>query len=141
MRLYDAYRLGVITQSEYNNFLLVGMSPNSMYVVPGNVDIEEPVLNYFSGITTSTMTDVLESNVIGSVKQSVSVRNLGSTNSMNVSIKYYVANVLSNTIDHVLVHSNVCLFETESAFQKIIISVQDVVPGSHTTFETGVSFS
>ena len=141
MRLYDAYRLGVITQIEYARLIESGQSPNSMYNIPGTVVVVTETLNYFSGTTTSTLTDVLESNVVGSIKQSVSVKNLGSTNSLNVSIEYYVANILSNTITDVVLPTITFFMETISAISTIIVKVQDTISGNHTTFETGIAFS
>lgn len=137
MRLYDAYRLGFLTRDQYYRFLSSGLSPNSAYTLPDDFVINTP--NYVSGMTTSIMTNVLESVTIGSIKQSITIFNTGYTNSLNVQIDCYVANILSDTIDNItVVPRDTYFLETSSAFQKIVIKVQDTISGQHTTFEAGI---
>ena len=137
MRLYDAYRLGFLTRDQYYSFLSSGLSPNSAYQLPGDYAIDTP--NYASGITTSILSIVLETVTIGSIKQSVTVFNTGYTNSLDVEIDCYVANILSDTISNITVASRDTYFlETSSAFQKIAIKVKDTISGQHTTYEVGV---
>lgn len=141
IRIYDAYRLGLITNEEYSELLASGRSPNSFYDPSEGVSIIPDFLNYVSGTTTSSVKTALDCYVVGSTKQSVSVKNTSPSNNMNLSIEYYIASILSNTIEQVLIPGQVYFLETESAFQKIIVKVQDVIPGMHCTYEVGVDVS
>ena len=141
IRIYDAYRLGLITNEEYSELLASGRSPNSVYSEYDGGVVPPGFSNYAEGTTTSSVKTALDCYVVGSTKQSVSVKNTSPSNNMNLSIEYYIASILSNTIEQVLIPEQVYFLETESAFQKIIVKVQDTVPGMHCTYEIGIEMS
>ena len=141
MRIYDAYRLGLITHDEYSMLLASGRSPNSVYSEYGGGEVPTGFSNFVEGTTTSSITSALDCYVTSFGKQSVSVFNTSPSNSMNIIIEYYVASILSNTIEQTIEPNNTYFIETESSFQKIIVKVQDTVPGMHCTYKIGIEMS
>lgn len=136
MRLYDAYRIGLLSLSDYQQRLLSGYTPNSLfssvdYVYSGDID------NYITGISTNTLTSALSYNIAYSNKQSVSVKNTGSTNSIDVTIEYYVTSILSKTITETVAPLETFFLETEYAGSIVVIRVIDTVLNNHSTFEIG----
>lgn len=141
MRIYDAYRLGIITHKVYSELLASGRSPNSFYSESGSIDVPPGFSNYIEGATTSAIDVALDCYTTSFGKQSVSIKNTSLSNSMNASIEYYVASILSDTIDQVIEPNGIYFVETESAFQKIVVKVQDNVPGLHCTYKIGIEMS
>jgi hypothetical protein len=136
MRLYDAYRMGLLSLSDYQARLASGYTPQSLFdsiehVYSGDID------NYITGISTNTLTSVLSYNIAYSNKQSVSVKNTGTTNSIDVVAEYYVTSILSKTITETVAPLATFFIETEYAGSAVIIKVVDTVLNSHSTFEVG----
>ena len=141
IRIYDAYRLGLITNEEYSELLASGRSPNSVYSEYDGGVVPPGFSNYVEGTTTSSIVSALDCYVTSFGKQSVSIFNTSPSNSMNATIEYYVASILSDTVEKTIAPNNTYFIGTESAFQKIIVKVQDTVPGMHCTYEIGIEMS
>jgi len=141
IRIYDAYRLGLITNEEYSELLASGRSPNSVYSEYDGGVVPPGFSNYVEGTTTSSVKTALDCYVTSFGKQSVSIFNTSPSNSMNATIEYYVASILSDTVEKTIAPNNTYFIGTESAFQKIIVKVQDTVPGMHCTYEIGIEMS
>ena len=85
------------------------------------------------------MTAVKTVGLSGSRRQSVVVKNTGSTNSLNVLIEFYVNDVLAAKFEDTVGPDNEPYWlDMEYAFTTVVISVQDAVAGDHTTYEIGV---
>jgi hypothetical protein len=139
MRNLDAYRRDFITLEQYQARLVNGETPNSIYSVSGSIPfvlVSDP--NYTSGTTTSTLTSVLNPSILYTNSQSVSVKNTGSTNSLNVTVEFYVAGILSKTFTETVTPSNVFFLETSYTATEINIKVVDTIPTSTTNYEIGV---
>jgi len=137
MRNLDAYRNGLITLEQYQARLANGETPNSIYSSnEPSIIISDP--NYTSGTTTNTLTSVLNPSILYTNTQSVSIKNTGSTNSLNATIEFYVAGILSKTITETVTPLNVFFLETSYTATEINIKVVDTTPTSHTTYEIGV---
>lgn len=136
MRLYDAYRIGLLSLSDYQQRLLSGYTPNSLfssvdYVYSGDID------NYITGISTNVLTLAISYDIAYSNKQSVSVKNTGSTNSIDVTVEYYVTSILSKTITETVAPLETFFLETEYTGSTVVIRVIDTVLNNHSTFEIG----
>jgi hypothetical protein len=137
MRNLDAYRNGLITLEQYQARLANGETPKSIYSSnEPSIIISDP--NYTSGTTTNTLTSVLNPSILYTNTQSVSIKNTGSTNSLNATIEFYVAGILSKTITETVTPLNVFFLETSYTATEINIKVVDTTPTSHTTYEIGV---
>lgn len=141
IRIYDAYRLGLITNEEYSELLASGRSPNSVYSEYDGGVVPPGFSNYAEGTTTSSIVSALDCYVTSFGKQSVSIFNTSPSNSMNATIEYYVSSILSDTVEQTIAPNNTYFIGTESSFQKIIVKVQDTVPGMHCTYKIGIEMS
>ena len=127
--LWDAWQSGIITEEQYNTLIGDGAFPNTIWT-PGALDLPT---------TSSVMTAVKTVGLSGSRRQSVVVKNTGSTNSLNVLIEFYVNDMQVTYIDNIVEPDNdPHWLNMEGAFTKVVISVQDAVAGDHTTYEIGV---
>lgn len=136
MRLYDAYRMGLLSLGDYQSRLASGYTPYSLFdsiehVYTGDID------NYITGISTNTLTTALSYSIAYSNKQSVSIKNTGTTNSIDVTAEYYVTSILSKTITETVAPLATFFLETEYAGSAVIVKVVDTVLNNHSTFEIG----
>lgn len=136
MRLYDAYRMGLLSLSDYQARLASGYTPSSLFdsithVYTGDID------NYITGVSTNTLTTALSYSIAYSNKQSVSIKNTGTKNSIDVTAEYYVTSILSKTITETVAPLATFFLETEYAGSAVIVKVVDTVLNNHSTFEIG----
>lgn len=128
--LWDALQSGIITEEQYNALLGNGAFPNTIWT-PGALDLPT---------TSSVMTAVKTVGLVGTKRQSVVVKNTGSTNSLNVSIEFYVNDMLAAKFEDTVGPNNEPYWlDMEYAFTTAVISVQDANSGYHTTYEIGVT--
>ena len=127
--LLEAWQSGIITEEQYNTLIGNGAFPNTRWT-PGALDLPT---------TGSVMTAVKTVGLSGSRRQSVVIKNTGSTNSLNVLIEFYVNDMLAAKFEDTVGPNNEPYWlDTENAFTKVIVSVQDTISGNHTTFKVGV---
>ena len=127
--LLEAWQSGIITEEQYNTLIGNGAFPNTIWT-PGALDLPT---------TSSVMTVVKTVGLSGSRRQSVVIKNTGSTNSLNVLIEFYVNDMLAAKFEDTIEPFNEPYWlDTENAFTKVIVSVQDTISGNHTTFKVGV---
>ena len=128
--LLEAWQSGIITEEQYNTLIGNGAFPNTIWT-PGALDLPT---------TCSVMTAVKTVGLSGSRRQSVVIKNTGSTNSLNVLIEFYVNDMLAAKFEDTVGPNNEPYWlDTENAFTKVIVSVQDASSGYHTTYEIGVT--
>ena len=136
MRLYDAYRRGIITSEQYIALLEEGLTPDSSYSSAVPVPTT-PGTNYATGYTTSTYVAVLDVNTAGSHQQNVTIRNFGSY-SLDFSVEYYNNDILYETKDGTLVASDVFLSLTSDPCVSIIVKVKSTT-ATPTSYEAGLA--
>ena len=128
--LWDAWQTGIITEEQYNALIGNGAFPNTIWT-PGALDLPT---------TSSVMTVVKTVGLVGTKRQSVVVKNTGSTNSLNVLIEFYVNDMLAAKFEDTVGPNNEPYWlDMEYAFTTAVISVQDASSGYHTTYEIGVT--
>lgn len=136
MRLYDAYRMGLLSLSDYQARLSSGYTPQSLFdstthVYSGDID------NYITGTSLNVLTTVLSYSIAYSNKQSLSIKNTGDTNSIDVVAEYYVTSILSKTITETIVPLETFFLETEYAGTAVVVKIIDTVLNNHSTYEVG----
>lgn len=136
MRIYDAYRQGLLTIAQYQARLDAGETPNAIYI---GTEIEVPEYShYISGTSIDTSVSIISESISNTIKQSIVIKNTGTTNSINAIIEYYIADILVRTISETIANSTTFLLETEYAASDVNVKISDTVSGSHSTYEIGI---
>lgn len=139
MNLYNAYRRGLINLEQYNEFLSSGYNRNSIY----NTELVDPIIlpsisNYVTGISTEVLTEILSCDTQWSTVQNIFVTNIHSTNSLYVSVDYYIYELIwGNVIETILPAASLKLHD-EDAITQITVKVRDGVLGQHASYNAVV---
>ncbi len=136
MRIYDAYRQGLLTLSQYQARLDAGETPNAIYI--GEEPETPEYSNYITGTSIATSVSVIAESVINTTKQSIVIKNTGTTNSINAVIEFYITDILVRSVSETVTHSTTFLLETEYVASDVSVKISDTVSGSHSTYEIGI---
>jgi hypothetical protein len=138
LRLYDAYRRGFLTYSEYQEMLAGGLTANSSYTpgVPAPIP-DVPVSS--SGTTTNipVLTYALDTNTV--TAYSVNIVNTGLVNSLSFRIDRIVGDEVIDSLEDYIIANDTFYVNLSSAVDHVYVYVWSKVSEASTTFVVGGS--